>query len=135
MSFGEAMNRLYTDPGTSPGELEGIAPAVVNLGNVAFTLGEIWPPGLRVDFTASYCTCPTCRGLRCEPVPPDSSGEAASGPVYLDSLHGPAFPPERSGGYSAPVHGASGLEVLRTAPGQPDPASSPLPDGAYWIES
>jgi hypothetical protein len=30
--YGTAMNRLYTDPGTSPGELEGIVPAVAALG-------------------------------------------------------------------------------------------------------
>ena len=30
---------------------------------------------------------------------------------------------------------ADGLEVLRTAPEQPDEPPSSLPDGAYWIEN
>ena len=65
--YGSAMNRLYTDPGTSPGELEGIAPAVA-------ALGEIRPPGPCIEITADFCQCPACREGRCETVQPERTG-------------------------------------------------------------
>jgi hypothetical protein len=87
-SFRDAMDRLYADPGITADEIPALTRSVLALGalepeaplfidNITAPRLNVLPgPGSpkfaysadsRIEITASFCQCPSCREARCEP--------------------------------------------------------------------